>query len=85
MADVNLSVILQHLTNNEPTIRQQAEAYYEELKKDPNVFPFSLLSVIATESCDAYIRQLAAVLLRRSLICTTTNSESVFVRMAAPK
>lgn len=63
--------LLEQLTIADNTIRSAAEKRYQGMKSDPALLPFlplSLLSVLDDAAVLGHIKQLAAVLLRRSLI-----------------
>jgi hypothetical protein len=75
---MDIVALLNNLTSSDPVIRRNAENTYDVLKNDANSFPFTLLIVVANETIEKSIRQLATVLLRRILI---EEKQSVFFLM----
>ncbi len=73
--------LLTHFTVVDNQLRSQAEQGYQLLLKDQGDYAIQgLLSVLASIQVESHIRQLAAVLLRRSLI---DEEESIYFRLMA--
>jgi hypothetical protein len=73
--------LLTHLTVVDNQLRSQAEQGYQTLLKDQGDYAIQgLLAVLSSVQIESHIRQLAAVLLRRSLI---DDEESIYFRLMA--
>lgn len=73
--------ILRNLTVPDNVLRQAVEAQYQSiLRETPDVTIVGLLSVLSSSSFEIFIRELAAVLLRRSLI---DSEESIYFSLKA--